>query len=85
MLRSLGIEPDSPMRIVALLNDDSNEVGAVHLGVVHYWGLAAAQVDKREQMITQLAFMSPEELHKVRDSLETWSALCLDGLGQMAE
>ncbi len=69
--------------VVALLNDDSNEVGSVHLGIVHYWNLDAPKVDKKEQMITQMAFMSQEELQQVRDTLETWSQKCLDGLTQM--
>jgi predicted NUDIX family phosphoesterase len=70
-------------RIVALLNDDSNEVGSVHLGVVHHWILDSSQVTRREQMITQMAFMTPAELQEVRDTLETWSQLCLDKLGEM--
>jgi predicted NUDIX family phosphoesterase len=69
--------------VAALLNDDSNEVGSVHLGIVHYWNLDAPKIDKKEQMITQMAFMTPEELQQVRDSLETWSQKCLDGLAQM--
>jgi predicted NUDIX family phosphoesterase len=71
--------------VVALLNDDSNEVGSVHLGIVHYWNLDAPKIDKKEQMITQMAFMTPEELQQVRDTLETWSQKCLDGLTQMKE
>ncbi len=70
-------------RIVALLNDESNEVGSVHLGVVHLWNLDEPKVAKREQMITQMAFMTAGELEQVRDSLETWSALCLSRLGEM--
>lgn len=69
--------------IVALLNDDSNEVGSVHLGIVHCWNLAEPKVVKREQMITQMAFMTPDELHQARDTLETWSQKCLDGLDRM--
>jgi predicted NUDIX family phosphoesterase len=69
--------------VVALLNDDSNEVGSVHLGIVHCWNLEKPNVSKREQMITQMTFMSPEELQRVRDTLETWSQKCLDGLGEM--
>ena len=72
-------------RVVALLNDDSNPVGQVHLGVVHCWMLDAPRVTRREQMITQLAFLSPAELQAVRDSMETWSQLCLDGLGEIAK
>lgn len=70
-------------KIVALLNDDSNEVGRVHLGVVHHWSLDEPSVEKREQMITQMAFMAPDELIGVRDSMETWSQLCLDRLGEI--
>jgi predicted NUDIX family phosphoesterase len=72
-------------RVVALLNDDSNAVGQVHLGVVHCWTLDAPTVTRREQMITQLSFMSPVELRAVRDSMETWSQLCLDGLDRITE
>ena len=75
---------DNADSIVALLNDESNEVGSVHLGIVHYWVLDEPKVTRREQMITQMDFMRPEELQKVRDTMETWSGLCLDGLGEMA-
>lgn len=67
-------------RIAALINDDSNAVGSVHLGVVHIWTLETEAVEKREQMITQMGFMTPGELLAVRESMETWSQLCLDGL-----
>lgn len=64
-------------RVVALLNDDSTEVGMVHLGIVHHWALESPDVTRREQMITQLGFESPEELLADREGLETWSQLCL--------
>ncbi len=72
-------------RIVGLLNDDSNEVGSVHIGVVHLWELDSEDVSRREQMITQMSFMSRGELEEVRESMETWSQLCLDNLGRMVE
>ena len=75
------IEGGHQDRVVALLNDDDTDVGKVHLGIVHHWRLDAPIVQKREQMITQMTFMTPAELHEVRDSLETWSRYCLDGLG----
>jgi len=80
----VALETNHTDRIVALLNDDSNEVGSVHLGVVHYWVLDEPKVSKREQMITQMDFKTPEELQKVRDTMETWSGLCVDGLNEMA-
>jgi len=79
----LAVEAVHKDRIVALLNDESNEVGSVHLGIVHLWSLDEPMVSKREQMITQMAFMTPTELEAERDSLETWSALCLDRLDEM--
>ncbi|MBN1435798.1 MAG: hypothetical protein JW936_01880 [Sedimentisphaerales bacterium] len=69
--------------IVALLNDESNEVGSVHLGIVHLWSLDAPNVNKREQMITQMEFMTADQLQAARDSLETWSALCADQLPEI--
>jgi predicted NUDIX family phosphoesterase len=80
----VSIETKYKDKVVALLNDDSNEVGQVHLGIVHLWTLDEPKVNRREQMITQMAFMTPAELHRLRDSMETWSQLCLDGLNQMA-
>ena len=64
----------------ALLNDDSTEVGRVHLGIVHVFELDGEQVGKRESVITQLAFLSPDELRARRETLETWSQLCLEQL-----
>ena len=79
----VAVEANHSDRIVALLNDDSNEVGQVHLGIVHCWTLDSTKVSRREQMITQMGFMTPDELREVRESMETWSRLCLDGLDEM--
>ncbi|MFH1613691.1 MAG: hypothetical protein ABIG61_01210 [Planctomycetota bacterium] len=79
------IETSYTGRIASLLNDESNEVGSVHLGIVHYWTLEAPNVSKREQMITQMSFMTPAELQEVKDSMETWSGLCLSHLAEMTE
>lgn len=70
-------------RIVALLNDDSTEVGRVHLGIVHLFKLREPKVEKREAMITNLAFLEKEELIGRRETLETWSQICLDSLDQI--
>ena len=69
--------------IVALLNDDSNEVGQVHLGVVHIFRLETADVEKREAMITGLEFLTVEELQARKDSLESWSQICVEHLGAL--
>ncbi len=70
-------------RIVALLNDDTTEVGRVHLGIVHVFRLTEPKVEKREAMITNLAFLTREELVSRREALETWSQLCVDSLDRL--
>lgn len=81
----VSVETTHTDSIVALLNDESNEVGKVHLGIVHCWDLDSPKVEKREQMITQMSFMSLDELEQVRDTLETWSQKCLTGLEKIIE
>jgi predicted NUDIX family phosphoesterase len=79
----ISIQSKFEDRIVALLNDDSTEVGQVHLGIVHIFRLAEPKAKKNEPMITELAFLSREELTARRDSLETWSQICLDSLERL--
>jgi predicted NUDIX family phosphoesterase len=79
------IRIDTPFEdeIVALLNDDSTEVGRVHLGIVHIFKLKEPKVQKREAMITGLRFRTKEELIGHRESLESWSQICLDSLERL--
>lgn len=79
------IKIDTPFedQIVALLNDDSTEVGHVHLGIVHIFKLKEPNVQKREAMITGLTFLTKEELVACRESLESWSQICVDALEQL--
>ncbi len=79
----IKIETAFEDRIVALLNDDTTEVGRVHLGIVHVFRLAEEKVQKREAMITNMAFLKKEDLLARRDSLETWSQLCVDSFDRL--
>ena len=79
------IKIDTPFenRIVALLNDDSTEVGRVHLGIVHIFKLNQPKVQKREAMITGLNFLTKDELRARRETLESWSQICADSLERL--
>src|SRR5450432_1325944 len=79
----LRIETPFADKVVALLNDDTTEVGRVHLGVVHVFRLEEAKVQKREAMITNLSFLTKRELQERRETLETWSQICVDLLDQL--
>ena len=81
----ISVETSHTDSIVAMLNDESNEVGSVHLGIVHFWTLDEPKVARKEQMITQITFMTPAQLQQVRHTMETWSQLCLSGLDEMAK
>ncbi len=79
----IKIESPCEDRIVALLNDDTTEVGRVHLGVVHVFRLTEPKVQKREAMITNLEFVSKDELLARRDALESWSQICVDAIDRL--
>lgn len=66
-------EPE--FRLVGLLNDDSNPVGSVHLGVVFEVEAAGRQVEVRERDKLSGRFASAEEVRAAWDRLETWSRL----------
>jgi len=70
-------------RIIALLNDDTNPVGQVHLGVVHLVELETSEVTSREDAIANLGFSSLADLAgPMFDSLETWSQHCIRHLAE---
>jgi predicted NUDIX family phosphoesterase len=83
MNEELRLRSSYRQRIVALINDDSNEVGQVHIGVVHLFDLDGDDVAANEAPITELSFLSREELAERRSSLETWSQICFDHLNQI--
>ena len=75
----LNITGGHQNRIVGLLNDDSNDVGKVHLGVVHIFDLESEDVTSAEDALANLAFQSSDDLTgKLHGSLETWSRFCVD-------
>ena len=83
MNEELVIRSGYQQRIVALINDDSNEVGQVHLGVVHLFELESPDVSPNEAAISELEFLSRDELSARREQLETWSQICVDGFDQL--
>jgi predicted NUDIX family phosphoesterase len=77
----LNIEGDHHNRIVGLINDDSNPVGQVHLGIVHLFELDSAAVSSNEDALANLAFQTQERLlGELFPQLETWSAHCVKAL-----
>ncbi len=73
----LSIESCFIERPLALLNDDTNPVGAVHLGIVHQCELASPEVTANEEAIAELGFLTQEELAARHEELESWSQLVI--------
>jgi predicted NUDIX family phosphoesterase len=67
-------------RLVGLLNDDSNPVGSVHLGVVFEVDAAGRSVEVRERHKLLGRFASIEEVRAAGDRMETWSRLVAEHL-----
>jgi predicted NUDIX family phosphoesterase len=83
MLREVAEEVylESPYRerCVGLINDDSNAVGQVHLGIVHIFDLEEPKARRRERVLTRAGFAPVLELRRQREEFETWSQFLLDG------
>ena len=73
-----GFEP--VFEPLALLNDDTTDVGAVHLGVVFVADAAGRPVAVREHDKLTGAFAMPAEVAAVAGDLETWSRLVFEAL-----
>ncbi len=68
-----GFEP--PFHLLGLLNDDTTDVGSVHLGVVFEAQAAGRPVAIRETHKLSGEFVEPSAVLEVRDHLESWSRL----------
>ncbi len=73
-----GFEP-SP-RLIGLLNDDTTEVGRVHLGVVYLADAAGRPVGVRETDKLTGSFVDGAAVRAVEDDLETWSRIAFEHL-----
>jgi predicted NUDIX family phosphoesterase len=72
-------EPE--FQLIGLLNDDTNPVGAVHLGVVFVVEAEGRSVNVREREKLLGAFAEPDAVREAWDRLETWSQLVAEALG----
>ena len=81
----VSIETGYREQLIGLLNDDSNEVGKVHLGVVHVFDLDKPQVLPREESMIDAGFAPLSQLVEEIDSFETWSQICLKFLAGKAD
>lgn len=68
------------MAQVAVLNDNSDEVGRVHFGVIYVLLLENPRVSRNEEVITELRFEDKLELRRTIRDYENWSRICIGSL-----
>jgi predicted NUDIX family phosphoesterase len=64
-------------KIVALINDDSDDVGRVHFGILHIYTLTEPKVYARGQEIADGSFIELEKLKTVLHEFESWSQIAM--------
>lgn len=83
LAEELGFDLPHTNRIIALLNDDSNPVGQVHLGVVHLIEIKEEAVQSNEEALADLSFTELSDLNgELYERLETWSQFCVRHLAE---
>ena len=80
LAEEIAIEGTWSGRCLGLINDDSNPVGSVHLGIVHLLELERPEVSSRESELVECGFAPLESLLADRERFETWSQIALDAL-----
>jgi len=65
---------------VAVINDDSTEVGQVHFGVVHIMQVANEKIAGRRSGIVSPEFIPIADAVKNASSYESWSRFCIEKL-----
>jgi len=66
--------------VVAVINDDSTEVGYVHFGVVHIMYVADESIAGRRSGIVAPEFIPIAEAVKDAAGYESWSRFCLENI-----
>jgi len=79
LMEEVAVEEENEAA-VALINDDSTEVGCVHFGVVHVMHVAKESIAGRRSGIVGPEFIPIVEAVKDPSGYESWSRFCLEHL-----
>jgi predicted NUDIX family phosphoesterase len=76
----VGVEGDYDVTFAGILNDDTTDVGRVHLGAVYVLDATTRDVTIRETDKMTGSWVARAELAAMRERMETWSQIVYDGL-----
>jgi predicted NUDIX family phosphoesterase len=86
LLEGLQRELDEEVRIattydmdfIGIINDDSTDVGRVHLGAAYLLDVASKEVTVKETEKMTSEWMSPTAMREARAAMESWSQIVYD-------
>lgn len=71
-------------KVVALINDDTNEVGKVHFGIIHLFSLDGEIVEPKEKFMHAPKFSTIDQLRRKINYFERWSQICISDFDRLA-
>ena len=74
----VAVAGDYEISFVGVLNDDTTEVGSVHLGAVYVLDANERNVEVRETEKMTGRWVAQSELPALREQMETWSQIVYD-------
>ena len=80
LAEEVSITPPWELDFAGILNDESTEVGRVHLGAVHLLRASNRNVRVLETEKMTGSWVARDELAKLREQMETWSQIAFDAL-----
>lgn len=79
------IELDAPPAFQGFINDDTTEVGRVHLGLVFLATSTSNRFFVKEFEKMSCYWASLEELHKSYERMESWSQIVIDNIDSLGK
>ena len=76
----VGVDGDYELTFAGILNDDTTEVGSVHLGAVFVLEVLSGDVVVRETDKMTGRWIATGELAPLRDRMETWTEIVYDAV-----
>ena len=74
----VGVTGDYELTFIGILNDDTTDVGSVHLGAVFVLDVADGDVEVRETDKMTGRWITTADLAPLRDQMETWTQIVYD-------
>ena len=72
------------MKTVGMINDDSDSVGKVHIGIIYLINIQDKKVEAKEKSINEIDFFSIKKLSENIDMYENWSKICIENFHNLS-